>query len=64
MRTLDAIVQRCVAKDPRDRYASASELGRELVPALARCEGIGSGAAQEGAQPVAFDGSTVTKTRN
>ncbi len=39
MRTLDAIVQRCIAKDPRDRYASASELARDLVPALARCEG-------------------------
>jgi GAF domain-containing protein/tRNA A-37 threonylcarbamoyl transferase component Bud32 len=65
MRTLDTIVQRCVAKDPRDRYVSASELARELVPALARCGGIASGAAQEGAQPVAFDGSTVvTKTRN
>jgi eukaryotic-like serine/threonine-protein kinase len=40
IRMLDAIVQRCLAKDARDRYASASELARDLVPALARCEGI------------------------
>ncbi|HEY6894189.1 MAG TPA: hypothetical protein VI258_08480, partial [Rhodanobacteraceae bacterium] len=62
-RMLDAIVQRCIAKDPRDRYASASELARELVPALARCESIGSRIAQEATQTVAFDRSTVvTKT--
>jgi eukaryotic-like serine/threonine-protein kinase len=37
MRALDAIVQRCLAKDPRDRYGSIAELAKELVPALARC---------------------------
>jgi hypothetical protein len=38
---------------------------RELMPALARCADIGSGAAQDGAQPVTFDGSiVVTKTPN
>jgi serine/threonine protein kinase len=38
VRALDAVVQRCLAKDPRDRYGSASEAARDLVPALARCE--------------------------
>ena len=37
IRTLDAIVQRCIAKDPRDRYGSAAELARELIPVLAGC---------------------------
>ena len=59
VRVLDAIVQRLLAKDPRDRYGSASELARELVPALARCGGIGTGTAQDGAHPVAFDRSAV-----
>jgi len=59
VRVLDAIVQRLLAKDPRDRYGSASELARELVPALARCGGIGTGTAQDGAHPDAFDRSAV-----
>jgi hypothetical protein len=37
IRALDAVVQRCLAKDPRDRYGSASEVVTELVPVLARC---------------------------
>ena len=37
IRTLDAIVQRCIAKDPRDRYGSAAELAKDLVPILAKC---------------------------
>ena len=41
VRALDAIVQRCLAKDPRDRYGSAAELAKDLVPALARCDGYG-----------------------
>jgi tRNA A-37 threonylcarbamoyl transferase component Bud32 len=41
IRALDAIVQRCLAKDPRDRYGSSAELAKDLVPALARCEDIG-----------------------
>jgi eukaryotic-like serine/threonine-protein kinase len=41
IRALDAIVQRCLAKDPRDRYGSAAELARDLVPALAHCTGVG-----------------------
>ena len=39
-RALDAVVQRCLAKDPRDRYGTALELAYDLVPALARCRGI------------------------
>ena len=37
IRTLDAIVQRCIAKDPRDRYGSAAELATDLIPMLADC---------------------------
>ena len=40
IRTLDAIVQRCIAKDPRDRYGSAAELATDLVPMLAACTGL------------------------
>ena len=40
IRALDAAVQRCLAKDPRDRYGSASEVAKELVPTLARCAGV------------------------
>lgn len=41
IRALDIIVQRCLAKDPRDRYGSSAELAKDLVPALARCAGFG-----------------------
>ena len=37
IRALDAVVQRCLAKDPRDRYGSAAELAKDLVSTLARC---------------------------
>ncbi|MEK6410915.1 MAG: protein kinase [Acidobacteriota bacterium] len=40
IRALDAVVQRCLAKDPRDRYSSATEVAKELVPTLARCAGF------------------------
>jgi serine/threonine-protein kinase len=35
IRMLDGIVQRCIAKDPRDRYGSAAELATDLIPVLA-----------------------------
>jgi GAF domain-containing protein len=44
IRALDAVLQRCLAKDPRDRYGSVVEVASELVPALAR--GIGSQASR------------------
>jgi eukaryotic-like serine/threonine-protein kinase len=40
IRALDAVVQRCLAKDPRDRYSSAAEVAKELVPTLSRCSGF------------------------
>jgi hypothetical protein len=40
IRALDVVIQRCLAKDPRDRYGSATEAAKELVPALARCAGF------------------------
>jgi serine/threonine protein kinase len=61
IRMLDAIVQRCLAKDPRDRYGSAAELARDLVPALIRCEGLG--APQRGPDQSAADGPTWTTRR-
>jgi serine/threonine-protein kinase len=44
IRALDAVVQRCLAKDSQDRYGSAVEVASELIPALAR--GAGSLASQ------------------
>lgn len=41
IRALDAVVQRCLAKDPRDRYGSATEVAEELLPALSRCQQLG-----------------------
>jgi eukaryotic-like serine/threonine-protein kinase len=37
LRALDALLQRCLAKEPRDRFASAAALGEELIPALREC---------------------------
>ena len=33
-RTLDALLQKCLARDPRERYASAAVLRDDLIPAL------------------------------
>ena len=38
-RSLDDVLQRCLAKDARDRYASVGELATDLIPAIARWEG-------------------------
>lgn len=40
LRRLDSIVQRCLAKDPRDRVQSAPALRAELVPALRECQAL------------------------
>jgi serine/threonine protein kinase len=40
MRALDAIVQQCLAKDPRDRYGSALELKNALIPMLSRLQHV------------------------
>jgi len=37
LRALDAILQRCLATDPRDRYGTAEQLARDLIPTLAAC---------------------------
>jgi serine/threonine protein kinase len=41
-RALDTVVQRCLAKDPRDRYRTAAELADDLVPAVVRWRGFES----------------------
>src|SRR5262249_51029414 len=61
IRALDAIVQQCLAKDPRDRYGSAAELARDLVPALARCGE--RGAPQDGPVQRVGDGPTLITRR-
>ena len=40
VRALDAVLQRCLAKEPRDRFASAAALRHELVPALRDCPAL------------------------
>jgi hypothetical protein len=37
---LDAFLQRCLAKEARDRFGSAAQLRRELIPALRECDSI------------------------
>ena len=37
IRALDAVVGRCLTKDPRDRYDSATEVAKELVPTIRAC---------------------------
>jgi serine/threonine-protein kinase len=40
VQALGALLQRCLAKDPRSRYGSASALRKELVPALRECPSL------------------------
>ncbi|HTT67781.1 MAG TPA: hypothetical protein VMF70_07125 [Gemmatimonadales bacterium] len=53
VRALDAALQRCLAKEPRDRYASAAALRRDLVPVLRDCPALAhaGGAAPTPAHP-------------
>lgn len=41
IRVLDELVQRCLAKEPRDRLASVAVLRQELIPALRACASLG-----------------------
>ena len=34
---LDKVLQKCLAKDPQDRFTSAAEMRGELIPAIRRC---------------------------
>ncbi|MDQ3685875.1 MAG: serine/threonine protein kinase, partial [Acidobacteriota bacterium] len=38
--TLDEVLQRCLAKNPKDRFASAAETQRALIPAIRQCPAI------------------------
>ncbi|HSG46541.1 MAG TPA: serine/threonine-protein kinase, partial [Longimicrobiales bacterium] len=42
-RALDAVLQRCLAKDPADRFVSATALRRDLIPALRACSTLAVG---------------------
>ena len=37
IRALDELLQRCLAKEPQDRFSSAEALRGELIPALRAC---------------------------
>ena len=57
IRRLDAVLHTCLAKDPNDRYRSAGEMRRELIPALRACPRLVA-AAQPPGQPATLAGST------
>src|SRR5262249_22931577 len=38
MARLDEILQRCLAKDRRDRYATVAEVQKDLIPAIRACD--------------------------
>jgi eukaryotic-like serine/threonine-protein kinase len=37
VRRLDAVIQRCLAKEPAKRFASVADMQRELIPAIRAC---------------------------
>ena len=37
VRRLDAVIQRCIARNPNDRFGSAAALRAELIPAIRGC---------------------------
>jgi hypothetical protein len=37
VRVLDSVLQRCLAKDPAERFASIAETQQELIPAIRNC---------------------------
>jgi serine/threonine protein kinase len=39
---LDEVLQKCLAKDPRDRFTSAAEMQSELIPAIDQCPVLAS----------------------
>jgi eukaryotic-like serine/threonine-protein kinase len=48
VRALDAVLQRCLARRPAERYASVAALRDALVPALRACPPIAGGTRPEG----------------
>ena len=46
LKSLDAVLQRCLAKDPKNRFASIIETQQELIPAIRRCSFVSGYAAE------------------
>src|SRR5262249_19496149 len=40
VKLLDGVLQRCLAKDKADRFATAAEMQAELIPAMRKCPSI------------------------
>jgi len=58
VRALDAVLQRCLAKDPNLRFATAGEMQAELIPALRQCPPL------YGPPPGVADADTATHARD
>jgi serine/threonine-protein kinase len=58
-RTVDAVVQRCLAKDPGNRFPSASALRQALIPTLRGYLGSAAERQHAGTDPHADDGITA-----
>lgn len=37
IKTLDDVLQKCIAKDPNQRFSSITEMQKELIPAISQC---------------------------